>query len=70
MINIHLLLKYNASLHITKVSKANNKYVHITISNDDAKLATDFEADYFAAFSVELINALLDEFEKEVKSNE
>lgn len=66
MINICILLKYNASLHITKVSKVNNMYVHITISNDDAKLATDFEADYFAAFSVELINALLDYFEREV----
>lgn len=70
MINIYLLLKYNASLHIAKVSKVNNKYVHINISNDDVKIVTDFEADYFAAFSVELINALLDEFEKGVKSNE
>lgn len=66
MINICILLKYNASLYITKVSKVNNMYVHIAISNDDAKLAADFEADYFAAFSVELINALLDHFEREV----
>ena len=68
MINICILLKYSASLHITKVSKVNNKYVHVTISNDDAKLAADFEAEYFAAFSVELINALLDQFEKEVNA--
>ena len=68
MINIYLLLKYNASLCIKKVSKVNNKYVHITIKNDDVKLNVDYEAADFAAFSVEIINALLDEFEKEVKA--
>lgn len=68
MINICILLKYNASLHITKVSKVNNMYVHITISNDDAKIAADFEADYFAACSVELINVLLDYFERGVNA--
>ena len=67
MINIYLLLKLNASLHITK---ANNKYVHITIANDDAKINADYEANVFVVFSVEIINALLDEFEKEVKSND
>lgn len=70
MINIYLLLKLNASLHIAKVSKANNKYVHITVANDDIKLNVDYEAGVFAVFSVEIINALLDEFEKEVKSND
>ena len=70
MINIYILLKYNASLHIDKVSKANNMYIRITVSNDNAKLRTEFETPYFEAFSVEIINALLDEFEKEVKSIE
>lgn len=40
MINIYILLKYNASLHIEKVAKANNKYIQITISNDNVKIRT------------------------------
>lgn len=66
MINIYILLKYNASLHIGKVSKANNMYIHIIITNDNAKICADFESAFFEAFSVETINELLDEFEKEV----